>query len=91
MTTIETLASQDTRLSLIRTIGEAFSMVEALAGNANSFECFHGLRRDSPWGRKSSRHVHGAITDHTIASKLDDWSLNGFESRFGRARSTTGY
>ncbi len=68
-----------TKPSPALSIGEAISMVEALAGDANSVECFHGLRKDGLWGRGSSRHVHGAITNRAITSKLDDWNLNGFD------------
>jgi hypothetical protein len=59
--------------------GDAFRMVKFLAGDANSIECFHGLRKDGPWGRKSSRCIHGAITNREITSKLEDWNLNGFD------------
>ena len=59
--------------------GDAFRMVEFLAGDANSIECFHGLRKGGPWREKSSRFVHGAITDRAITSKLDEWNLNDFD------------
>ncbi len=58
---------------------DALRFVAILAGDANSFECFHGLRKDGPWGRGSSRCVHGAITNRAITSKLGDWNLNGFD------------
>ena len=60
-------------------IGDAVRMVELLAGDADSFECFHGLRRDGPSGNRSSRLLHGAIADRAITSKLDDWNLDGFD------------
>ena len=72
-------ASQVTKPSPVLSIGDAVCMVELLAGDANSFECFHGLRKDCHWGRGGSRCVHGAITNRAITSKLDDWNLNGFD------------
>ena len=72
-------ASQNSKPSPVRSTGDAIWMVALLAGDDNSVECFHGLRKEGPWGRGSARYVHGAITNRAITSKLESWNLNGFD------------
>jgi hypothetical protein len=56
----------------------AHRVIELIAGDAASIECFTALKtgRDS---KKISRCIHGAVSDPAIEKKLAAWSLDGFE------------